>query len=107
MRSVDAWVDPVYGLTRPIRIRLKLQVGSSPISRVEPNAREREVDLGHLPVSAELREALRQWADRYDEAIVETDPLPSGVAQVLEMEGRSLQARLQAELPAYDVSYEP
>ena len=107
IRDGEAWIDPVHGRPRPVRIRLALRAAESPVGRVEPNAPEREIPLDQLPVSPGMREALRGWAERYDEAVVENHPLPAEIARSLAEEGRSLQERLRSELPGYDVAYDP
>jgi hypothetical protein len=71
----------------------------------------RNVSPDELPLSSDLREALREWAAAYDRTLNHDYPPLSGFASpaeegAFEVEGRRLWKELQAQLgPTYRVVY--
>jgi hypothetical protein len=69
------------------------------------------IDPDHLPLTADLKAALRAWADTYDKTLNQEYPPDSGFAspaeeEAFETEGRRLWRDLQAQLgPEYKVVY--
>lgn len=65
----------------------------------------RNLSPDELPISAELKQRLRAWAQRYDETLRRDDPASSGFASEeqehdFESEGLRLWSALRAELGA-------
>ena len=66
-----------------------------------------------LPISSELKLALRQWAERYDAILNVDDPSSSGFKckeeEILFInDGEKLSRRLQSELgDGYEIIYQP
>jgi hypothetical protein len=69
------------------------------------------IDLDQLPLTVDLKNALRAWAETYDKTLNQEYPPDSGFASpedeaAFEAEGRRLWKDLQAQLgPEFRVSY--
>lgn len=69
------------------------------------------IDPQHLPLTADLKAALRAWAEVYDKTLNQEYPPDSAFAspaeeEAFEVEGRRLWRELQAQLgPDYKVVY--
>lgn len=91
-------------------IKLMAEYGGTVLWGVAP------VDIGvidpdRLPLTTELKVALRAWADTYDKTLNEEYPPDSGFAssaeeELFETEGKRLWKELQTQLgPAYKIVY--
>lgn len=93
----------------PRTIKLMADYGCSPLW--ETGAEGGNVPLEELPLRAELREALRAWADAYDRTLNEAYPPDSGFADTaeedaFEAEGERIWRALRQELGAeFTVAY--
>lgn len=69
----------------------------------EPDSKEYNIDPDDLPFPADLKAALRAWADAYDKTLNQEYPPDSGFAspaeeEAFEAEGRRLWSELKAQL---------
>jgi hypothetical protein len=92
------------------RIKLMAEYGNTVLWGIDP-ADIGAIDPEHLPLTADLKAALRAWANAYDKTLNHEYPPDSGFAspadeEAFEAEGRRLWKRLQAQLGhEYEVRY--
>jgi hypothetical protein len=95
-------------MVRPIK--LMAEYAGTVLWGVDP-ADKVVIDPDELPLTADLKAALRAWADTYDSILNQECPQDSGFPspaeeEAFEMEGRRLWRALQHELgPDYKVVY--
>jgi len=107
LRDGAALVDRTRGRPRPIRIRLCGTPVSPVIVREEPNAPEREIEIDSLPIDEPTRNALRAWAMRRDEAVLQPESRQPAAFSAVDDEGRRLWRCLMSSLADYHIRYEP
>ena len=83
-------------------IKLMADYHSHPLWEASPGV-VGNVDPGELPLSDELRQSLREWADDYDSTLNLSDPASSGFANIedeasFKKRGHELAYRLKKEL---------
>lgn len=91
-----------------MRVRLMPDYGCFALWLEEPNE-VGNIDPRELQISADLMDALNDWAARYDATLNRDDPLSSGFSSTAEEkafvdDGRELAARLTEQL-GYKVRY--
>lgn len=92
---------------RPISLLLMADYLADPLWRRGSDGATRMVSLDRLPLTAELKAALRAWAARYDDLMRTDYEWPSDAERIAwTAEGRALLGPASEELgPAYEVSY--
>jgi hypothetical protein len=91
-------------------IKLMAEYGGTILWSADPSS-VGPVELGTLPLTDDLKAAIRNWAAAYDRTLNQDYPPDSGFttpeeAAAFEAEGRHLWKELQAQLgPEYKVAY--
>lgn len=92
------------------KMKLMAEYGGTVLWNVDPST-VGPIDVNTLPISEDLKSAIQDWADFYDQTFNENDPGESAFhdfkeATVFESEGRRIWRELQRELgKEYQIKY--